>query len=84
LPELKGSAFVRELHTYGQALRIGEEKKDAVQHQGYGRELMREAERMAKEQGYKYLSVISGVGVRGYYRKLGYRLVGTYMRKKLV
>jgi len=27
--------------------------------------------------------VISGVGVRGYYRKLGYRLEDTYMMKEI-
>ncbi|MDO8584227.1 MAG: tRNA uridine(34) 5-carboxymethylaminomethyl modification radical SAM/GNAT enzyme Elp3 [bacterium] len=83
LPELKGSAIVRELHTYGEALNIGGVGKDAVQHKGLGQKLMKEAERIAKEHDFSYLSVISGVGVRGYYRKLGYRLCGTYMRKRL-
>ena len=83
LPELRHSAFVRELHTYGQALRISEERKDAVQHKGYGRRLMQEAEKIAKQHGYPYLSVISGIGVRGYYRDLGYTRTGTYMRKRL-
>jgi elongator complex protein 3 len=44
---------------------------------------MAEAERIAKEAGYRTLAVISGIGVRAYYRKLGYRLSGTYMVKKL-
>ena len=42
---------------------------------------MAEAERLAKKSGYKKIAVISGIGVRGYYRKLGYRLQGTYMVK---
>ncbi|HEU0051040.1 MAG TPA: tRNA uridine(34) 5-carboxymethylaminomethyl modification radical SAM/GNAT enzyme Elp3, partial [Patescibacteria group bacterium] len=71
IPEIRDAAFVRELHTYGQALRIGQEKQEAVQHKGWGRKLMEEAERIAKAKGYKYLVVISGVGVRGYYRMLG-------------
>jgi elongator complex protein 3 len=29
------------------------------------------------------IAVISGVGVRGYYRKLGYKLKDSYMIKKL-
>jgi len=82
-PELKECAFVRELHTYGQALKVTDARQTAVQHRGSGKQLMKEAERLAKEHGYKYLAVISGVGVRAYYRKLGFRLVGTYMRKRI-
>ena len=44
---------------------------------------MAEAERLIKENGFSKAAVISGVGVRGYYRKLGYRKVGTYMIKHL-
>ncbi len=83
-PELIGSAYVRELHTYGQALALGEEKDDAVQHKGLGRKLMEEAERIAIEKGYASICVISGIGVRAYYRMLGYQLAGTYMKKNLV
>ncbi len=82
--ELDGSAFVRELHTYGQALALGEDKDDAVQHKGLGGKLMEDAERIANERGYDSISVISGIGVRGYYRKKGYDLVGTYMKKALI
>ena len=82
-PELHGAAFVRELHTYGQALKINEDKHDAIQHKGWGRRLMEEAERLAKQRGYESMAVISGIGVREYYRSLGYRLVGTYMKKQL-
>lgn len=46
--------------------------------------LMEEAERIAREEhGSDKLAVISGVGTRHYYRKLGYELEGTYMVKKL-
>jgi len=74
-------AIIRELHVYGELVPIGKDKK--IQHAGLGRILMSEAEKIAREAGCKKISVISGVGVRGYYRKLGYRLDGTYMRKKL-
>lgn len=84
LPELRGSALIRELHTYGQALRVQDTQTEAVQHKGYGRRLMAEAEHIAKKQGFTRIAVISGVGVRAYYRDLGYRLRGTYMCKKLV
>ncbi|MDP3966455.1 MAG: tRNA uridine(34) 5-carboxymethylaminomethyl modification radical SAM/GNAT enzyme Elp3 [archaeon] len=79
-PELKDSAVVRELHVYGQALNLHEKGKNS-QHMGYGKFLMSEAERISGENGYKKVAVISGVGVREYYKKLGYKLEGTYMTK---
>lgn len=83
LDNLKNSTcYVRELHTYGEMVAIGKRKRSASQHKGLGKKLMQEAERIAREVGYKKIAVISGVGVRGYYRKLGYRKVGTYMVKK--
>lgn len=82
-PELKRTAIVRELHTYGQALRIQDTNKGAVQHQGYGRRLLEEAEKIAKSHGFKRMAVISGIGVRAYYRERGYRRQGTYMCKTL-
>ena len=46
--------------------------------------LMEEAERIAlEEHGSWKISVISGVGTRNYYRKLGYELDGPYMSKTL-
>ena len=46
--------------------------------------LMEEAARIAAEEhGSRKISVISGVGVRGYYAKLGYYLDGPYMSKDL-
>ena len=83
IPEIRGSAFIRELHTYGHLVPIDEQNPDAAQHKGLGRRLMAKAEDIARAAGYKKIAVISGVGVRGYYRKLGYRLQGTYMVKKL-
>lgn len=54
------------------------------QHQGFGQLLMEEAERISlKEHGSYKLAVISGVGTRDYYRKLGYELEGPYMSKVL-
>lgn len=71
-------SFIRELHTYGQMMPINKGKK-AVQHLGFGKKLLKEAEKMAKDKLY----VISGVGVREYYRKQGYRLENDYMVKSL-
>ncbi len=83
IPEIRGAAFVRELHTYGNLVPIAGRDPEASQHKGLGRALMDQAERLAKGAGYRTLAVISGVGVRAYYRKLGYRLYGTYMVKRL-
>lgn len=83
LPEIRDCAFIRELHTYGQMVKIGEQEADAAQHKGLGKQLVAEAEKIAQAHGFKKVAVISGVGVREYYRKLGYRKVGTYMIKSL-
>jgi len=87
IPELKNSAIIREIHVYGQAEAIGKEKRGNIQHKGLGKKLMAEAEelarRNAKKFGIKKIAVISGVGVREYYRKLGYKLEGNYMCKNL-
>jgi elongator complex protein 3 len=81
-PVLKNSAIVRELHTYGTALNLKQTRSDAAQHKGYGKMLMLEAEKIAKREGYAKVAVISGVGVREYYKMLGYRLKDTYMMKR--
>ncbi len=78
-------AIIRELHVYGQSLKLGEEGKMG-QHTGLGKWLMNEAEKIAKKEKCKEIKVISGVGVREYYKKLGYNLdkeMGEYMRKLL-
>ena len=81
---LSGISFIRELHTYGQLLDLGTKQKSASQHKGLGKKLVLEAEKISKKNDYSKVAVISGVGVRGYYRKLGYKKQGTYMIKKLV
>ncbi len=78
-PELEGAAVVREIRVYGPEARIGE--MGVWQHRGLGRKLMERAEEIARENGYEKLAVISGVGVRPYFRKLGYDLRGPYMIK---
>lgn len=82
-PELKNCAFIRELHVYGRMVQVGKTDIDASQHKGLGKKLMAAAESIVRENGFKKCAVISGVGVRGYYRKLGYKKIGTYMVKKL-
>jgi elongator complex protein 3 len=77
-------AIVRELHIFGPEVPLGKRLEQGVQHHGLGEGLLREAERIAGED-FKApgLSVLSGVGARGYYRSLGYRLEGAYMVKDL-
>ena len=82
--ELEGNSIVRELHVYGKSLKVGEKSKDDIQHSGLGKNLMSEAEKIAKEEfDSKKLLVLSAVGTREYYQKLGYSLDGPYMAKKL-
>lgn len=76
--------MVRELHVYGSVVPIHSRDPSKFQHQGYGTMLMEEAARIAKEEHGTYkLAVISGVGTRNYYTKLGYHLEGVYMVKLL-
>ena len=85
LPSLKRTALVRELHVYGQHVHLGISDKTAVQHKGLGSRLLKKAEDISLQQGYKKISVISGVGVRGFYVKKGYSLGEyDYMYKSLV
>lgn len=81
---LNDSALIREVHTYGKLAEINKKDEAGPQHIGLGKKLMQEAEKIAeKEYNLKKIAVISGVGVRDYYRKLGYRLKNTYMVKYL-
>jgi len=75
-------AFLRELHVYGRTTPIGD-KPSHWQHKGFGKRLLHEAEELARNNGYGVLKVLSGVGVRGYYRKQGYELKDHYMIKYL-
>ncbi len=77
--ELNGAALIRELHVYGQLISTCSNdtinKAQHVQHTGIGKSLMREAERISLEKhGAKKIVVISGVGVRDFYRKLEYNV----------
>lgn len=82
-PEItKTSALIRELHVYGQMQEIGKNNQNYWQHRGYGEQLLKKAESIANEEFEKdKLLIISGIGVRDYYRKLGYHKDGPYMSK---
>ena len=89
---LASSALVRELHVYGTMRRVGEEGNQS-QHTGMGKALLKRAEEIAGGDSvyfknnilpkYNKLAIISGIGVREYYRKRGYHLEETYMVKEI-
>ena len=68
---------------YGSAVGIGGVDKDSSQHHGYGTQLLKRAEEIARNAGKNKMIVISGVGVRAYYKKFGYKLEGPYVSKSL-
>lgn len=86
--ELRHCALIRELHVYGNLTSTaGEVRGEKAQHLGLGTMLLRRAEQLAREHNYKRIAVISGVGVRWYYRKRGYVMHeqhrGAYLIKDL-
>ncbi len=72
LADLAGAALIREVHVYGQSLAVGAEKEGAAQHAGLGTRLLQEAERIAKQNGYRRMAVISAVGTKQYYLDRGF------------
>jgi elongator complex protein 3 len=82
--ELEGASLLRELHVYGSLVPGGLTADEAEwQHRSFGRELIARAEEIARAGGYRGLAIMSGIGVRPYYRKLGYERRGPYMRRDL-
>ena len=80
----QNSCIVRELHVFGKSIKIGEHEENGIQHSGLGKKLMNEAEKISSEEfDAKKLLVISAIGTREYYKKLGYSLDGPYMSKQL-
>jgi histone acetyltransferase (RNA polymerase elongator complex component) len=86
VPVLNDCAFIRELHVYGRVNRVNDNTRNGtdVQHRGFGRMLIAKAEEIAYKEGYTKMAIISGVGVREYYRKFGYELEDAYMTKELI
>jgi histone acetyltransferase (RNA polymerase elongator complex component) len=84
-PELENCALIRELHVYGKTMSVSKinEGGEEVQHIGIGKTLMNKAEQISKDNGYKKICVIAGIGTRNYYRKLGYQNIETFMIKNI-
>ena len=77
-------SLVRELHVYGEQKTIASDEPGGFQHKGFGKQLLEEAEKITRnEYSLHKVKIISGVGVREYYRKEGYRLKGPYMVKEI-
>jgi len=72
IPELANSAIIREVHLYGTVVSVGHKSAKAAQHHGFGKKLIKQAARIAKDNGFASLAVISAIGTREYYRKLGF------------
>ena len=85
LHAIKNCALIRELHVYGQVVTTNANNKldEKAQNNGFGKILMKAAEDICIKKGYSSVAVISGVGVKNYYRKLGYEEEDTYMIKHI-
>lgn len=83
LPELKGAAIIREIHTFWDQLSIGEAGSVFGQHLGFWKKLIEESENIAKKAWYKKMAVIAWVWVRWYYEKRWYHLEWEYMVKEI-
>jgi elongator complex protein 3 len=81
----RNSAIIRELHVYGQVVDVGQKNNSlSFQHNGLGLHLIEEAEKISKEEfQVDKLSVISAIGTRAYYKRLGYIQNGPYVTKQL-
>jgi elongator complex protein 3 len=83
IPDLVGSALIREVHVYGQSLEVGAEQQGAAQHIGLGTALLEKAFEIARARGFKRLAVISAVGTRGYYAARGFISGDLYMVREI-
>ena len=83
IAELTNAAIIREVHVYGQSIEIGETTQGKAQHLGLGKSLIENAKQITKDNGFDKLAVISSVGTREYYRKLGFKLESLYQLSTL-
>ena len=92
-------SVIREIHVYGKSLKLGEkgilgqhtgigkwlmnEAEKIVRHHGRTPKNFKKKFLLRAKKKIEKLSVISGIGVREYYKKLGYKLEESYMVKKI-
>lgn len=86
-PELKDCALIRELHVYGQVKKVNNNKDSEIfsniQHLGFGKQLVNKAIEISCENNFRKIAVISGIGVKNYYRKFGFEDEKYFMTKKI-
>ena len=82
---LENCSLIREMHVYGKMVPsyLSKFEKSNSQHRGIGKHMLKIAENIAINQGFNKMAIISGVGVRGFYRKSGYEVEDNYMTKRL-
>jgi elongator complex protein 3 len=81
---LETAAVMRELHVYGSLVPVGKDaESEEWQHRNYGKVLIARAEEITSDAGFTRLAIMSGIGVRPYYRRQGYERKGPYMIKEL-
>ena len=74
--------MIREVHIYGKVAGLNRpQASEGSQHLGLGRQLIEAACKIAQEQGYHRINVISSVGTREYYRSLGFTENGLYQQR---
>ena len=83
MADLEKSAIIREVHVYGQSLKVGAEEGGAAQHAGLGTRLLTIAEQIANAHSFERIAVISAVGTRKYYLERGFRRGESYLIKEL-
>ena len=84
IPELEWCAIIRELHTFGDQLSIGEKGSTFWQHIWFWKRLIEKAEEIVKLQfNIEKMAIIAWVWVRKYYEKRWYHQEGEYMVKTL-
>ncbi len=80
----KPCMIIRELRVHGPAVKVGTRAPDTFQHLGIGEKLVEEALRVAREDYQaKRVLVNSGIGVKEYYRSLGFEDIGPYLKRNL-
>jgi elongator complex protein 3 len=81
----ENQALIRELHIFGPEVPLNEQRTEAAQHKGLGKALMREAERIARDEfNADRMVILSGTGAKEYYRtEFGYISQGDYLVKNL-
>lgn len=82
IPVHANEAMIREVHVYGFATSV-DAKGQSAQHHGLGKQLVEHACEIAHDAGYARMNVISAIGTRDYYRRLGFSDNGLYQQRIL-